>query len=60
MQPFTSIAVVALSLVLLPAATATKPDPNTLTAAEAAAGWTLLFDGRTLDAWRGYRPRDAA
>ena len=54
MQPFISIAVVALSLALQ-AAPATKPAPNTLTAAEAAAGWTLLFDGKTLDAWRGYR-----
>jgi hypothetical protein len=27
--------------------------PNTLTAAESAAGWRLLFDGRTLTGWRG-------
>ncbi|HEX4628995.1 MAG TPA: DUF1080 domain-containing protein, partial [Gemmatimonadales bacterium] len=27
--------------------------PNTLTAAERAAGWHLLFDGRTLRGWRG-------
>ena len=27
--------------------------PNTLTAAEAADGWTLLFDGSTMDGWRG-------
>jgi hypothetical protein len=39
-------------------AVATDPAQNTLTAAEKAAGWQLLFDGRTLDAWRGYR-RDA-
>ncbi len=25
--------------------------PNTITPAELAAGWTLLFDGRTLDGW---------
>ncbi len=31
--------------------------PNTLTAAERADGWTLLFDGRTLSGWRGYNPR---
>jgi hypothetical protein len=54
MQPFNSIVVVALSLALQ-AAVGPKSAPNTLTAAEAAAGWTLLFDGRTLDAWRGYR-----
>jgi hypothetical protein len=26
--------------------------PNTLTAAEQAAGWQLLFDGRSLEGWR--------
>jgi hypothetical protein len=29
--------------------------PNTLTPAERAAGWRLLFDGRTTDGWRGYK-----
>lgn len=29
--------------------------PNTLTAAERAAGWRLLFDGSTTAGWRGYR-----
>ncbi|HKB52759.1 MAG TPA: DUF1080 domain-containing protein [Ramlibacter sp.] len=28
---------------------------NTLTSAEHAAGWRLLFDGKTTDGWRGYR-----
>lgn len=27
--------------------------PNTLTPQEAAGGWRLLFDGETLDGWRG-------
>jgi hypothetical protein len=47
-----------LLLALLPAATAFGADPmptdapNTLTAAELAAGWQLLFDGRSLEGWR--------
>jgi hypothetical protein len=32
---------------------ATTAPPNTLTDAERAAGWRLLFDGRTLAGWRG-------
>lgn len=32
---------------------------NTLSEAERAAGWTLLFDGSSLDGWRGYE-RDRA
>ena len=32
--------------------------PNTLTAAEKAAGWRLLFDGTTLAGWRGYLKPD--
>ena len=28
---------------------------NQLTTEERAAGWQLLFDGRTIDHWRGYR-----
>ena len=51
------LAVLAVSL-QLPSAAATNTAANTLTAAEKAAGWQLLFDGRTLDGWRGYR-RDA-
>jgi hypothetical protein len=34
--------------------------PNTLTAAEKAAGWRLLFDGTTTTGWRGYSKPDMA
>jgi hypothetical protein len=33
--------------------------PNTLTDAEKKAGWILLFDGHSLDGWRGYKKPDA-
>jgi hypothetical protein len=32
---------------------AAESPPNTLSAAERAAGWKLLFDGRTMTGWRG-------
>lgn len=37
------------------AAKAPKPPQNVLTEAEQAAGWRLLFDGRTTKGWRGYK-----
>lgn len=32
----------------------TAAEANALTEAEKAAGWKLLFDGKSLDMWRGY------
>ena len=34
---------------------ATDPPTNTLTRAEADAGWRLLFDGKTTAGWRGFK-----
>jgi len=33
--------------------------PNQLTPAEQKAGWTLLFNGTSLDGWHGYKRPDA-
>ena len=37
------------------AASLAAQTPNTLTPAEKAAGWKLLFDGTSLAGWRGYQ-----
>ncbi len=37
---------------------AAQQGPNTLTAAERAAGWRLLFDGESTRGWRGFRRQD--
>ncbi len=42
-------------LMLAAVAAAAENKPNTLTDKEKAEGWILLFDGTSLDAWRGYR-----
>ena len=60
--PFTAVAT-ALLIVACGGAPKSNPTqdaggPNTLTAAQQADGWKLLFDGRTMDAWRGYQQQD--
>lgn len=46
---------IALALTFALAASAAHGAENTLTRAEKAAGWKLLFDGRSLAGWRGFR-----
>jgi hypothetical protein len=48
---FNRLVVLAAAVTL--AGPAGAQDPNALTSAERAAGWRLLFDGRSLDGWRG-------
>jgi hypothetical protein len=36
------------------------PAANQLTEQEKRAGWSLLFDGKSLNGWRGYKKPDAA
>jgi hypothetical protein len=38
-----------------PEAIAVVSGPNTLTQAQRDSGWKLLFDGKSLDQWRGYQ-----
>lgn len=45
----------AITLALTLSASAAHAADNTLTRAEKAAGWKLLFDGKSLAGWRGFR-----
>ncbi len=44
-----------LALAFAGVATAVAADANTLTDAEKAAGWKLLFDGKSLAGWTGFK-----
>ena len=60
LRPAIAVAATAASLAATVAIEQTPPAANQLTAAEKKAGWILLFDGKTLDGWRGYKRADAA
>jgi hypothetical protein len=49
---------IALVLLITVLARAAEPAPNTLTDQEKAAGWKLLFDGKTTEGWRNYKKPD--
>src|SRR6187200_1704017 len=52
--------VVVLVLVTARFVSAADAAPNTLTDAEKADGWKLLFDGKTTNGWRNYQKSDIA
>ena len=67
MKPPSRYRAAALALAALIAACSNAPrtepamqpsQPNSLTAAQQSEGWRLLFDGSTMDAWRGYQSQD--
>ena len=49
------IALVLTATLTLRLTAAEDAKPNTLTADEKAAGWKLLFDGKTLDGWHNFK-----
>src|SRR6478735_5846154 len=55
------LAFALLSLLLVPALGAQSPatPPASKAAPASPAGWKSLFDGKTLDGWRGYKKTDA-
>lgn len=62
MRPFTSqnFAVAALALAALLASSSLAEDAplNTLTKQEKAAGWKLLFDGKSTEGWMSWRTKE--
>jgi hypothetical protein len=54
----TSYKMLLVAMVAVSAAGAIAPADNTLTAAEQAEGWKLLFDGSSVSQWRGAYAKD--
>jgi len=54
-QPTAVTLLVACLVMALPPAARAQASLNTLTPAERAAGWRLLFDGTTTTGWRGWK-----
>jgi len=50
----------ALAVLISAAPSLQTPADNQLTEAEKKAGWTLLFDGKSLEGWRAYKRPDAS
>jgi hypothetical protein len=59
LKPMLTASALSCMLMALVAPLASQA-PNTLNTEEKRAGWRLLFDGTSMDQWRGYQRPDAA